>query len=58
MDIADLNCIVNPLETSEYPTPARRPNYSVLNKKKIKTDFGIEIPHWESSLIVCLSKLL
>ena len=41
------DCHVRPLHTSEYPTPAARPHYSVLDKTKIKQTYGIEIPHWE-----------
>ena len=51
-------CRVRPLHTSEYPTPARRPHYSVLDKTKIKQTYGLDIPHWEESLEVCVSKLL
>ena len=47
-------CHVKPLHTAEYPTPAHRPAYSVLDKTKIKETFGIEIPHWEESLTKCL----
>lgn len=56
--IADINtCKVRPLHTSEYPTPATRPHYSVLDKTKIKADFNIEIPYWEDSLSECIKKL-
>jgi dTDP-4-dehydrorhamnose reductase len=48
-------CHVRPLHTSEYPTPAHRPHYSVLDKTKVKQTFGIEIPHWEESLLECLA---
>jgi len=51
-------CRVRPLHTSEYPTPATRPHYSVLDKSKIKQAYGITIPHWESSLASCLKNLL
>lgn len=51
-------CHVRPLHTSEYPTPANRPHYSVLDKTKIKETYGIEIPHWEESLKDCMEKLL
>ena len=51
-------CYVRPLHTSEYPTPASRPHYSVLDKTKIKTVYGIEVPYWEESLEVCVRKLL
>lgn len=47
-------CHVKPLHTAEYPTPAHRPAYSVLDKTKIKETFGIEIPHWEESLTKCM----
>ena len=42
-------CHVRPLHTSEYPTPAHRPHYSVLDKTKLKQAYGIEIPYWEES---------
>ena len=51
-------CKVRPLHTSEYPTPAARPHYSVLDKTKIKQTYGIEIPYWEESLTVCVKRLL
>lgn len=51
-------CHVRPLHTAEYPTPAKRPHYSVLDKTKIKTVYGIEVPYWEESLEVCVRKLL
>ena len=50
-------CHVRPLHTSEYPTPAKRPAYSVLDKTKIKQTYGIEIPHWADSLAQCLEAL-
>ena len=50
-------CHVRPLHTAEYPTPAKRPHYSVLDKTKIKQTYGIEIPYWEESLRECISKL-
>ena len=43
-------CNVHPIETKDYPTKAARPHFSVLNKAKIKSTFGITVPHWESSL--------
>jgi dTDP-4-dehydrorhamnose reductase len=51
-------CHVKPLHTAEYPTPAARPHYSVLDKTKIKQTYGIEVPYWEESLEVCVHKLL
>ncbi|HWR99896.1 MAG TPA: dTDP-4-dehydrorhamnose reductase [Prolixibacteraceae bacterium] len=53
----DINCKVNPIDTLSYPTPAVRPAYSVLNKSKIKTTFGVGIPYWRDSLRLCLVKL-
>ena len=50
-------CHVRPLHTAEYPTPAKRPHYSVLDKTKIKQVYGIEIPYWEESLAECIIKL-
>lgn len=48
---------VNPVPTSEYPTPAKRPLYSVLSKGKIKKTFGLTIPYWRDSLRKCLDLL-
>ncbi|MEG0994271.1 MAG: dTDP-4-dehydrorhamnose reductase [Bacteroidales bacterium] len=50
-------CEVKPIETADYPTPAQRPHYSVMNKKKLKNRFGIAIPHWEESLRECMVQL-
>ena len=51
------DCKVNPLHTEEYPTPAKRPHYSVLDKTKIKETYHIEIPYWMDSLHECISEL-
>lgn len=51
------DCNVKPLHTEEYPTPACRPAYSVLDKTKIKNAYNIYIPHWEDSLRECMAKL-
>ena len=50
-------CHVLPCMTKDYPTPATRPHYSVLDKSKIKTTLGIEIPYWEESLEQCINRL-
>ena len=50
-------CSVKPLHTSEYPTKAMRPHYSVLDKTKIKETYHIEIPYWMDSLQSCISEL-
>ena len=51
-------CHVKPLHTTEYPTPASRPAYSVLDKTKLKNAYEIEIPYWEESLAECIKKLM
>ena len=51
-------CHVRPLHTTEYPTPAARPHYSVLDKTKLKQTYGIEIPYWEESLSECIKELV
>lgn len=50
-------CKVRPIHTSEYPTPANRPHFSVLDKTKIKETYDMEIPYWEESLQKCIEKL-
>ena len=55
---ANLKCKIWPVESSEYPTQAARPFYSVLNKGKIKSQYNLEIPHWTKSLEICLNKLM
>lgn len=56
-ELSKIKCNLNPLTTAEYPTPAPRPYYSLLNKNKIKNDFGIVIPHWKTSLEECIKLL-
>ncbi len=51
-------CKVIPIESKDYPTPAKRPAYSVFNKTKIKQTFHIEIPYWKTSLYRCLDALI
>jgi dTDP-4-dehydrorhamnose reductase len=53
-----LKCKVNPISTKQYPLPAKRPAYSVLDKSKIKSRYGIDIPDWREGLRRCLSILL
>ena len=52
------NCIVNPITTSQYPTPAKRPQYSVMDTSKIQQTFNLQIPEWKESLKICIDKLL
>lgn len=56
-EIKGLDCKLFPIETKDYPTPAQRPAFSLLNKGKIKADFGLSIPHWRDSLKACLELL-
>lgn len=55
-EIAGKQVNVKPVPSSAYPTPAKRPLYSVLSKNKIKNTYGIEIPYWRDSLKLMLSK--
>ena len=57
MKMAKLDCTIKPIETKEYPTPATRPHYSLLNKSKIKKEYNIAIPYWKDSLDQCLRKM-
>ena len=57
MKMAKLNCKVKAIETYQYPTPAKRPHFSLLNKNKIKSTFNIEIPYWKDGLDDCLRRL-
>lgn len=57
MELSGSSCQINPIPSSEYPTPTKRPFYSVLSKSKIKSDFGISIPHWRESLEKCIQNL-
>lgn len=50
-EIAEINCFVKPIASEDYPSPVKRPAYSVMNKSKIKTIFGLKIPHWRDSLV-------
>jgi len=52
--LSNIECIINPIRTEDYPLPAPRPYYSVLDKAKIKKEFNIDIPYWKDSLKKCL----
>ena len=56
-EISRSNCKINPIPTSAYPTPAKRPGYSVLNKSKIQQLYGIQFRDWKESLTDCLNEL-
>ena len=56
-EIENIDCKVVPIRTIDYPTLAKRPQYSVLDKSKIKSDFKLKIPHWRDSLEDCIKKI-
>ncbi len=55
--IKNLDCNIEPVLSKEFPTEAVRPHYSVLNKARVKKDFGVSLPHWRDSLEKCLAKM-
>lgn len=57
-EIAQISCKVSPIDTAQFPTPAKRPPFSVLHKGKWKAISGQSIPHWRESLKTCLSQML
>jgi dTDP-4-dehydrorhamnose reductase len=52
-----IDIVVTPIETKDYPTPAKRPHFSLMNKEKVRSTFGLEIPHWKEALVSCLDLL-
>ena len=56
--LAGSRCEVLPITTAEYPTPAVRPAYSVLSKRKVEAAFGLQIPYWRDSLVRCVQILM
>lgn len=56
-EIAGITCPVYAIQTSEYPTKAQRPAYSLFNLSKIKKDYGLDIPYWRDSLKLIINKL-
>ena len=55
--LSGLSCVIHPITTEQYPTPAKRPKYSVLDKTKIQRTFGIKLKNWKESLEDCLRKM-
>jgi len=58
VELADIHCDIKPIEAKDFPLPAARPHYSVMNKAKIKKDFGLEIPYWRESLNECIKRIV
>jgi len=54
---ANLTCQLSAIESVQYPTPAKRPPFSLLHKGKVKTVFGVEVRHWREALRDCLLRL-
>ena len=52
-----INCDIQPCYSSEYPSPVKRPSYSVLDKKTFKDTFGIQVPYWVDSLEACIKNI-
>ncbi|MEP7258552.1 MAG: sugar nucleotide-binding protein [Flavitalea sp.] len=50
-------CLVNPIPSSQFPMPAKRPSFSLLDASKIKNTFALSIPDWDDSLRHCLEKM-
>jgi len=57
-ELANVEVEVKPIQTVDYPTPARRPHYSILDKSKIKKEYNITIPYWKDSLSDCITKIM
>jgi len=56
-EIAHMNCNILPIPSAQYPTPAKRPSYSVMDTSTLQDTFHISIPAWRDSLEVCIDKL-
>lgn len=56
-ELTNIQCEVSPIESKDYPAPAKRPHYSVLNNAKIKKVYNLTIPYWKDSLKHCLAEL-
>lgn len=56
-EIKGLDCKINPIPTTAYPTPAKRPKFSLLDKSNIKVTFSVEVPFWKDSLKKMLAKV-
>lgn len=57
MEIAEIDCLVKPIVTADYPTPAKQPHYIVMSKSRIKQDSWLEIPYYRDSLKECIELL-
>ena len=55
--VGNMNCDIQPCHSNEFPSPVKRPSFSVLDKSKLKETFAIEVPYWISSLKKCIANL-
>ena len=56
-EITDSSCVIKPISTKEYPTAAKRPAYSVLDKSKIQKTFNLQLKDWKTSLKSCIERI-
>lgn len=56
-ELGKVSINVNPIPTSAYPTPAKRPHFSVMDKTKVKSAFGLKVPYWRDSLAICIQEI-
>jgi dTDP-4-dehydrorhamnose reductase len=56
-EITGSACPIHPIPSSQYPTPAKRPHYSLLDKSKIRSTYGVDVPDWRKSLTACITRL-
>jgi dTDP-4-dehydrorhamnose reductase len=56
-ELSGFSCKINPITTDQYPTPAKRPHYSVLDTTRIQETFGVQLKNWKESLFTCLKKI-
>lgn len=57
IELSGIQCAIEPVDSSQFVTAAKRPNYSVMDKSRIKADFNISIPYWKQSLESCIQLL-
>ncbi|MCP4995275.1 MAG: sugar nucleotide-binding protein, partial [Gammaproteobacteria bacterium] len=56
-ELQQASCRLHPIPTSDYPTPARRPLFSLLDNQRLLQTFGICLPHWHQSLMLCVEEM-